>query len=142
MQVTMADSSWRDSESQQLTRFVHSSGNLGLKIWLFKADKEYRMYRKVQFTWTIHVALQDFQESVNTLRYAGKASHIQSSVISHPEKKKQVFVNMKKEAKLLQDLFQNLTGTQEDKRREEELIQLGSCLPVLSSFRVPELKCQ
>lgn len=58
------------------------------------------MHWKVQFTWTTHVALQDFQESVNTLWYAAKANHIQSSIISHPEKKKQLFVNMKKEAKI------------------------------------------
>lgn len=77
---------------------------------------------------------------MNTLRYAAKANHIQSSIISHPEKKKQLFVNMKKEAKILQDLIQNLTGTEEDKRRKEELIQLGSCLPVLSSFKVSRVE--
>ncbi|BBN12533.1 hypothetical protein MPTK1_5g20930 [Marchantia polymorpha subsp. ruderalis] len=143
----------RLEESRYINRSVAHLNDVILNL---SKNSKFVSYRSSALTWLLRDSLggtaktfliahlspaeQDFQESVNTLRYAAKANHIQSSIISHPEKKKQLFVNMKKEAKILQDLIQNLTGTEEDKRRKEELIQLGSCLPVLSSFKVPRVE--
>ncbi|OAE33123.1 hypothetical protein AXG93_4509s1040 [Marchantia polymorpha subsp. ruderalis] len=85
--------SWKDGYTWEDMEQISSALTYLLRDSLGGTDKTFLIAY-------LSPAEQDFQESVNTLRYAAKANHIQSSIISHPEKKKQLFVNMKKEAKI------------------------------------------
>ncbi|KAL3689220.1 hypothetical protein R1sor_015529 [Riccia sorocarpa] len=79
----------------------------------------------------------DFAESVNTLRYAAEASHIQCTVAAYPRKKRGFMMSGRKSAKPQDESAKILAG----KAYGDAIVETGSRLPVFSSFKLSPNYC-